>query len=156
MLCRARAVVLVALVAFVAGCPRGGGEGGGEAIDVTAPAVEVYGDGESDFSGEWVGESAGVFGTLKVQRLARDRYYAQFMSDDGLVRFVCNLRQMVATPPSGGEVVPGNLAVFSWQDGRGGRGQGWVLINRDDTALSGEIRQGGLGAWDFVRVEAAR
>lgn len=150
---RARAVLLVALVA---GCPRGGGESGGEAIDVSAPAVEVYAEGPSDFSGEWVGESAGEFGTLKIQRLARDRYYATFTSDDGLTRFVCNLRQMTATPPSGGEVVPGNLAVFSWQDGRGGRGQGWVLINRDDSALSGEIRQGGLGAWDFVRTDAAQ
>ena len=140
-------------VALVAGCDRGGG--GGEAIDVSAPAAEVYPEGASDFSGEWVGESAGVFGTLKITRLAADRYYGQFVSDDGLVRFVCNLRQVRATPGGGGEMTPGNLAVFTWQDGRGGRGDGWVLINREDSALSGEIRYGGLAAWDFVRVEAA-
>ncbi len=146
-----RAALLVALAA--AGCDRSGGAG--EAVDIAAPAAEVYPEGASDFTGEWVGESAGVFGTLKVRRLAVDRYYAQFNSDDGLVRFVCNLRQVRATPGEGGEMTPANLALFEWQDGRGGRGNGWVLINREDSALSGEIRYGGLGAWDFVRAEAA-
>jgi hypothetical protein len=146
-----RLVRAALLVALAAGCDRGGSE----TASVTAPAAEVYPEGASDFSGEWVGESAGVFGTLKVKRLAADRYYAQFSSDDGLVRFVCNLRQARATPRDGGEVRPANLALFDWQDGRGGRGSGWVLINREDSALSGEIHYGGLGAWDFVRVDAA-
>lgn len=148
-----RLVRAALLVALAAGCERGGG--GGEAIDISAPTAEVYPEGASDFSGEWVGESAGVFGTLKIRRLAADRYYAQFASDDGLIRFVCNLRQVRATPGEGGEMTPANLAVFDWQDGRGGRGDGWVLINREDSALSGEIHYGGLGAWDFVRVDAA-
>lgn len=148
-----RLVRAALLVALAAGCERGGG--GGEAIDISAPTAEVYPEGPSDFSGEWVGESSGVFGTLKVRRLAADRYYAQFSSDDGLVRFVCNLRQVRATPGEGGEMTPANLAVFDWQDGRGGRGDGWVLINREDSALSGEIHYGGLGQWDFVRVDAA-
>lgn len=143
--------ILVAFVAVV-GCERGAG---GEAVDITAPSAEVYPEGASDFAGEWVGESAGVFGTLKIRRLAEDRYYGQFVSDDRLIRYVANLRQVRATPEAGGEMTPGNLAVFDWQDGRGGRGGGWVLINREDSALSGEIRFGGLGAWDFVRVDAA-
>lgn len=139
------------LLALVGGCERGGAQ---EAVDITAPAAEVYPEGASDFTGEWVGESAGVFGTLSIQRLASDRYYGRFTSEDGLTRFVCNLRQVQATPGAGGAMLPANLVVFTWQDGRGGRGQGWVLINREGSALSGEIRYGGLGAWDFVRTDA--
>src|SRR5690606_34916757 len=103
----------------------------------------VYPSGASDFTGAWVGESAGVMGALKVERLGPDRYYGTFTSHDGLIRFVCNMRQVRATPATGGEMAPANLVVFTWQDGRGGRGQGWVLINRENSALSGEIRHGG-------------
>jgi hypothetical protein len=144
-----RLVRAALLLALVGGCQRGGVRA--DAIDVAAPVAEVYPEGASDFAGEWVGESAGVFGSLTIQRLATDRYYGTFTSDDGLTRFVCNMRQVMATPPSGGAMLPGNLVVFTWHDGRGGRGQGWVLINRAGSALSGEVRFG--GAWDFVRVD---
>lgn len=145
----ARAALLLALAGS---CVRGGPAS--EVVDATTPTPEVYPEGPSDFTGEWVGESAGVFGTLMVKRLAADRYYARFQSEDGLVRYVCNVRQVQATPPAGGAVTPANLAVFSWQDGRGGRGEGWVLINREGSALTGEIRIGASAAWDFVRVDA--
>lgn len=139
------------VLAVACACVRGGS--GGEAVDPTAPIAEVYPEGASDFAGEWVGESAGSFGTLKIERLAVDRYYASFASDDGLTRYVCNIRQVAATPEEGGATAPGNLAVFTWQDGRGGRGQGWVLINRENSALTGEIRVGGAAPLDFVRVD---
>lgn len=139
------------LLALVGGCDRDGPEG--EAVDITAPTAEVYPSGASDFTGEWIGESAGIFGTLSVERLGPDRYYGRFTSKDGLTRFVCNMRQVQATPAAGGAMTPGNLVVFTWQDGRGGRGQGWVLINHENSALSGEIRHGGQAAWDFVRAE---
>ncbi|HEY8376550.1 MAG TPA: hypothetical protein VIK91_08680 [Nannocystis sp.] len=143
----------VALVLAVAGaCVRGGPRP--EAVDPAAPTAEVYPEGASDFAGEWVGESAGAFGTLTITRLASDRYYARFVSDDGLTRYVCNLRQVAATPAEGGAMTPGNLAVFTWQDGRGGSGQGWVLINRESSALTGEIRVGAPAPLDFVRVDA--
>lgn len=145
-------LVVALLLALAGGCERSGA--GGEAVDISAPRPEVYPEGASDFTGEWVGESAGVFGTLSVQRLANDRYYGRFTSEDGLTRFVCNLRQDKATPEAGGEMQPGNLVRFTWQDGRGGRGDGWMLINRENSALSGEIRFGGLGTWDFVRTDA--
>ena len=144
----ARAALLLALVG---GCVHGGPDG--QAVDITTPTAEVYPDGASDFTGAWVGESAGVFGSLEVERLDPDRYYGRFTSQDGLVRFVCNMRQVQVAPEPGGAMTPGNLVVFTWQDGRGGRGQGWVLINRENSALSGEIRHGGAAAWDFVRAE---
>ncbi|MCY1063102.1 hypothetical protein [Nannocystis sp. SCPEA4] len=145
-------LVAALLLALAGGCERSGSSG--EAVDITAPRPEVYPEGASDFTGEWVGESAGIFGTLSIQRLASDRYYGRFTSEDGLTRFVINLRQDRATPVAGGAMEPGNLVRFTWQDGRGGRGEGWVLINRENSALSGEIRYGGLGAWDFVRTDA--
>lgn len=141
-----------ALLAALTACPRASGTGD-RTPDVAAPTPELYAEGPSDFSGDWVGESAGVFGKLQIERLAADRYYARFTSDDKLIRFVCKLEQVAVAPSGGGTPMPANLALFSWQDGRGGRGQGWVLINRDRTALSGEIRQGGLAAWDFVRAD---
>lgn len=139
---------------LAAGCDRGNKQIH-EPTDAAPPTAEVYPEGPSNFAGEWVGESAGVFGTLAIERLEGDRYAAQFVGDDGLTRFTCEMRQMLATPPNGGEVSPSNLAVFTWYDGRGGRGSGWVLINREDSALSGEIRFSGPGAWDFVRVDEA-
>lgn len=138
---------------LAAGCERG--RPIQEPNDSTPPPAEVYPEGPSNFAGEWVGESAGVFGTLAIERQNGDRYSGQFVSDDGLTRFNCDFRQVLATPASGGEATPSNLAVFVWYDGRGGRGNGWVLINRDDSALSGEIRFSGPGAWDFVRIDEA-
>lgn len=149
MTCLPRAALLLA---FAGACVRGGP--GPEVVDVAAPPAEVYPEGASDFSGEWVGESAGAFGTLVIERLAVDRYYGRFTSDDGMMRYVCNLRQVQTTPTTGGAMAPANLAVFTWQDGRGGRGQGWVLINRESSALTGEIRVGAAASLDFVRVDA--
>lgn len=126
-----------------------------EPTDGVTPPAEVYPEGPSNFAGEWVGESAGVFGTLVIDRQVGERYSGQFASDDGFTRFTCDFRQLTATPSGGGEASPSNLAVFTWYDGRGGRGTGWVLINREDSALSGEIRFSGPGAWEFVRVDGA-
>lgn len=149
----ARLLRAALLLALAGGCKPNGARVS-DVVDVTPPAGEVYPEGASDFTGEWVGESAGIFGTLSIQRLASDRYYGRFVSEDGLIRFVCNLRQIRATPPEGGAMLPSNLVTFQWQDGRGGRGGGYVLINRESSALTGEIRYGGLGPLDFVRTDA--
>lgn len=141
------------LLALAGGCKRNGSRDM-DVVDVVAPSGEVYPEGASDFTGEWVGESAGIFGTLTIQRLASDRYYGRFASEDGLIGFVCNLRQIRATPGEGGAMLPSNLVTFQWQDGRGGRGGGWALINRESSALTGEIRYGGLGTLSFVRTDA--
>ncbi len=121
-------------------------------VDPSAPVAEVY-DNPSDFAGEWVGESNTVLGTLKVRSLGAGRYYGQFAGDDGQTRFVINFQQVLVTPSVGVPAL-GNLARFTWQDGRGGRGDGWVLINPEDSALTGEIRVGNAArAMDFVRVD---
>ncbi len=123
--------------------------GGGAA----APMAEAY-DKPSNFAGEWVGESNGLLGALAIRALGVGRYYGQFTGDDGQTRFVLNIQQPLVSPVGGGELVPGNLVTFTWQDGRGGRGDGWVLINPEDSALTGEIRVGTQGsALEFVRVD---
>lgn len=128
----------------------------GETVDPSAPVAEAYAK-PSDFAGEWVGESNAVLGSLKVKSLGGGdtgpkRYYGQFTGDDGTTRFVINLQQPLVTVGIVG--IAGNLARFTWQDGRGGSGDGWVLINPEDSALTGEIRVGNSGrAMDFVRTD---
>lgn len=137
-------------LALALGCKTASGGGGAQ---TGAPAAEAY-DKASDFAGEWVGESNGVLGTLEIRALGPGRYYAKFTSDDNLTRFVANMQQALVTPRRGGDLLPGNLVQFTWQDGRGGQGSGWVLINPEDSALIGEIRAGGGGGpWNFVRVD---
>jgi len=141
-------LVVLAMMAGVAACKpvqTGGG--------TSAPMAESY-DKPSDFAGEWVGESNGVLGALMIKSLGSGRYYGQFAGDDGQTRFVINMQQPLVTSVGGGDPLPGNLVRFTWQDGRGGRGDGWVLINPEDSALTGEIRVGSQGhAMDFVRVD---
>ncbi len=123
-------------------------------VDPSLPVAEVYDHG-SDFAGAWVGESNGVLGTLEVRSLGPGRYYGKFTSDDKLTRFVVNMKQPLVALNDSTTQLPGNLVEFTWQDGRGGKGAGWVLINPADSALTGEIRAGGeAGAWTFVRRDA--
>jgi hypothetical protein len=122
-----------------------------ETVDPSLPVAEAYDHG-SDFAGAWVGESNGVLGVLEVRALGPGRYYGKFTSDDKLTKFVVNMQQPLVAARSGDTTLPGNLVQFTWQDGRGGKGNGWVLINPGDSALNGEIRAGGeAGPWTFVR-----
>lgn len=115
--------------------------------------AEAYANA-SNFAGEWVGESNAVLGALKIKPLGPGRYYGQFVGDDGTTRFVVNMQQALVAPLRGDGVIPGNLVKFTWQDGRGGRGDGWILINPEDSALTGEIHLGsGAQAMNFVRVD---
>jgi hypothetical protein len=108
----------------------------GSTVDPSLPVAEAYDHG-SDFAGAWVGESNGVLGVLEVRALGPGPDYGKFTSDDKGMRFVVNMQQPRVAAPSGDITLPGNLVQFSGQDGRGGRGEGWVLINPADTALTG-------------------
>jgi hypothetical protein len=127
-------------------CPNHEGE-------ATHPPPEVY-DVATDFSGEWRGEVADVTGTLKIEKMDERRYYANFRGVDRPVRYILSLDQMPAEIPGDG-TAPSNLCLFTWQDGRGGRGEGWLLINRDRSALTGTFGRGdgttGMGVWTFIK-----
>lgn len=142
---RLRVAALLGLVAV--GCDKTG-----PSLPPMPPA-EVF-EQPSDFSGEWIGEVESTEGTLTISRLGPARYRGVYEVDGAPIRFVLALDQTML--PQGEEPAPANRVVFTWQDGRGGRGNGWLLVNRENTALTGEFGEGdghSGGAWTFIRLE---
>ncbi len=125
------------------------------------PPPEVY-EQPSNFSGRWRGEVDGIAGTLSIDRLAEGRYYANFRSKERPERYILSMVQTRA--PMGDDSAPeealANVCSFTWQDGRGAVGAGWLLINREDTTITGTFGRGGamsgMGVWTFVRADAGR
>jgi hypothetical protein len=108
------------------------------------------------FVGEWFGEVQGVLGTLVIDELEPLLYRGVFRAEDEPLQYVL-LMDRVQAPGPGESLQVTNQILFSWQDGHGARGDGWVLINREDTALSGEFGYDtatvGAGSWTFIRLE---
>lgn len=129
--------------------------GCGEPAAPTIPPAELY-RAPSNFEGDWIGEVGTVMGALEVRKIDHARYYGSYVADDSSIRYALRLEQAVLAD-EGGEKVGANRVVFTWQDGRGGRGRGWLLINEEDSALTGESvfgDEGGSGlAWQFIRIE---
>lgn len=119
------------------------------------PPGEAYGV-PSNFEGEWMGEVAASSGTLRIDRLADGQYRGVYRAEDLPVMLVLAMEQPAAAAPDG-RLGPSNLVSFTWQDGRGGRGKGWLLINREDSALMGAFGRGedhsNGGEWTFIRLE---
>ncbi len=117
------------------------------------PPPEAY-EVPSDFSGGWRGEVDGIAGTLRIERLGEGRYYANFRGKDRPERYILSMTQKRADLGSGATALA-NVCTFTWQDGRGAVGSGWLLINREDTALTGTYGRGGsmsgMGVYTFVR-----
>lgn len=118
------------------------------------PPAEVY-DTPIVVTGHWRGEVAGIAGELAIDQLAPQRFRGMFVASDQPRRYVLNMTQRLA-PDEGGVQVPANLIEFRWQDGRGDRGAGWLLVNRDGSALTGSFGRGegvaaGAGEWTMVR-----
>jgi hypothetical protein len=113
-------------------------------------------DIEPEFAGEWYGEVGGSPGSFLLGELNVGQLYGTFISDDGQQEYVLLLEQAMVELESGGRA-PGNRMDFTWQDGRGSRGLGWLMINSEDTALTGEFGYGqqiaGVGSWSFIRVD---
>lgn len=137
----------LALVATATACDKDGDAG------PPLPPAEAY-DRPADFSGDWIGEVAGTEGTLVIGRLGPSRYRGVYEVDGAPIRYVLALEQTMVDVS--GAQVPSNRVVFTWQDGRGGRGEGWLLVNRENTALTGEFGEGDGhtgGGWTFIRLE---
>jgi hypothetical protein len=155
---RVRAVLVGALLLGLAACPVGGlvepGTGGGDEGSDYPPA-SVY-ELDPEFAGEWVGDVGGSNGTLTIGKLDQNSYFGSFVTDDGAVEYTLLLQHSYVTTAEGGEV-PSNRTTFTWQDGLGSRGKGWLLINREDTAITGSFGYGqatsGLGDWSFIRYD---
>jgi hypothetical protein len=119
-----------------------------------APPVAAY-ETPIQFTGEWLGEFGEITGMLAIKALDEGRYYGLFDGESEPVQYVLNMEQSPTETDAGATF--GNRVLFTWQDGRGGRGQGWVLINREDTALTGEFgfaeSVAGAGSLAFIRVQ---
>ncbi|MCX4242845.1 hypothetical protein [Paraliomyxa miuraensis] len=118
------------------------------------PPAEAY-ERPSDFSGEWIGEVEGEVGLLSITSLGQGRYRGLYEGENVAVEYVLLLEQDLVPVGTAGEPIAGNRATFTWQDGHGGRGEGWLLINREDSALTGAFGERGLleRPWTFIRVE---
>lgn len=121
------------------------------------PTAQAY-ERDPTFSGEWIGDVGANPGTLALGELGPGSLFGSFKADEGVLEYVLLLEQTMVEAAGGG-IVPGNRLTFTWQDGLGGRGHGWLLINRDDSALTGSFGYGkateGLGTWTFVRLDDA-
>lgn len=118
----------------------------------TLPPAESY-DVPSNFAGIWVGEADGAAGTLEVEAVSEGRYHGVYTGDDAEIEYDLELEQDLV--PSGETTIAGNRVTFTWTDGHGGEGQGWLLINREDSALTGALGDRGLmdRSLTFIRVE---
>lgn len=137
---------MAAALALAPGCKDDGTQAS------SIPPAEAY-DTPSRFEGEWIGEVDGQVGTLTVTPLGPGRYRGLYDGEDVAIDYVLLLEQDLV--PTHGTTVAGNRALFTWQDGHGGRGEGWLLINREDSALTGAFGERGLleRPWTFIRVE---
>lgn len=155
---RARPALLGVLLLGLVACPIGttiGPDGGDGDDGGNYPPASVY-ELDPEFAGEWVGDIGGSPGTLTIGRLDERSYFGSFVTDDSAIEYTLLLQHSYVTTAEGGEV-PSNRATFTWQDGLGSRGKGWLLINREDTAITGSFGYGqatsGLGDWSFIRYD---
>jgi hypothetical protein len=134
---------------LAAGCDRR------ESAGPVYPDAEAY-ERDPSFAGEWLGDVTDVPGVLTLGELSPGSFFGSFKADAGRPEYVLLLEQTMVDDPGGG-IVPSNRMTFTWQDGLGGRGHGWLLINREDTALTGSFGYDkateGLGSWTFIRVD---
>ncbi|NVB39928.1 hypothetical protein G6O69_18940 [Pseudenhygromyxa sp. WMMC2535] len=125
--------------------------GGSSTRSASYPQASIY-ELEPEFAGEWRGDIGGLPGVLTIGELDERAYFGSFVTKG--TEYTLLLEHTYVTSEEGSEV-PSNRTTFTWQDGLGSRGHGWLLINREDTALTGSFGYGaateGLGAWSFVR-----
>lgn len=135
--------------------PSGSGTGTGGGIQTNYPPASVY-EIDPQFVGEWAGDVDGLLGTLTIGDLDERSFFGSFVTNDGSTEYTLLLEHTYVDTEEGGEA-PSNRTIFTWQNGLGSRGKGWLLINREDTALTGSFGFGvateGLGQWSFVRTE---
>jgi hypothetical protein len=149
-----KAVWAAPLLGCLLACPgtTGGGSGG---LQSNYPPASVY-EVDPLFTGEWDGDVDGLPGTLTIGELDERSFFGSFVTSDRSTEYTLLLEHTYVETPEGGEA-PSNRTIFTWQDGLGSRGKGWLLINREDTALTGTFGYGvateGLGQWSFVRAQ---
>lgn len=139
-----RTLIFASLCACAVACTRAG-----TTEAPTLPPADVY-ETAPDFSGTWRGEVREQEGTLRINAYDVGLYRGVYRAEGVKLEYVLKLEQsMQGDPPR-----PTNRLTFTWQDGRGGLGTGWLLINRQGSALTGAFGEGGGhsgGTWTFSR-----
>lgn len=145
----------VLLIACVGGLVAAAGCDRGNTAGPVYPPAEAY-EIDPTFAGDWIGDAGSIGGELTIGQLSEGEFFGSFQADDERTQYVLLLEQSMVEQPGGG-LVPSNRVTFTWQDGLGGRGHGWLLINREDTALTGSFgydkATAGLGTWTFIRID---
>lgn len=117
------------------------------------PPAEVY-DAPPRFEGQWSGAVDDLAGQLEISALGNGIYRGVYRSGSAPVEYILRLEQTMQTDEATEAAQPTNRMTFTWQDGRGGRGVGWLMINRANSALTGEFGEGARhqgGGWTFRR-----
>jgi hypothetical protein len=152
---RHRTGLLLAWVLLTSGCAISLGPSSNNGSSSNYPPASIY-EIDPEFAGEWLGDIDGQVGTLRIGELDERTFFGSFLTHDGGVEYTLLIEQTYLDTDDGVEV-PSNRTIFTWQNGLGSRGKGWLLINREDTALTGTFGYGvattGLGGWSFERVD---
>jgi hypothetical protein len=131
---------------LVTGCPRAAGSAA-----VYPPAVPH--DVDEEFPGTWKGTVENLSGVLEIGELGEGEYSAHFEDEFETIEFTLLLERTVVE--NGTALAPSNLSKFRWQDGEGGRGLGWLLVDADGRHLTGSSgyldATDGHAAWTFTR-----
>ena len=115
------------------------------------PPAELY-EQPPSFIGEWRGAVDEVPGELRITPLGKEGIYRGVYLGEPDVVYILKLEQTVIE--DNGQPRLSNRTVFTWQDAHGGRGSGWLLIDRDNAALTGAFGEGDghhAGVWSFSR-----
>ena len=105
---------------------------GGRAV---YPDAEAY-SAAPVFEGSWRGRISDWEGELLVGELSARKYFGNFSSAVGNKEIAVLFEQSVAVNANGASL-PSNRLVFTWQDGQGQRGKGWVKIDEAGRRLEG-------------------
>ena len=128
-------------------------EGGG--VTVQYPEAKSFAE-PPIFVGAWKGTLGDFRGELQIGELSPREYFGNFDVGDGRHDVALLMEQSIVQSSSGG-ALPSNRILFTWQNGMGERGRGYLLIDESSTRLRGASGEGGAiegMKWDFTRVDA--
>jgi hypothetical protein len=121
-------------------------------VQVVYPEARAYLQPPS-FSGAWQGKLNRKQGKLQIGELKSGEYFGNFTAEDGELDIALLLEQSLALSANGAQL-PSNRLLFTWQDGGGERGHGWLMIDEAGAELEGSS---GFGeridgfSWNFSR-----
>lgn len=143
------ALSLVLVSSAGTGCQSASG-----ATRAVYPNAEAFAQAP-EFEGTWRGKIDRYQGELRIGELSPHRFFGNFSSDHGGIDLALLMDQS-SVQTLGGTSMDSNRLLFTWQDGEGARGHGWMKINERGELLLGEsgpLEQIEGSEWKFERTE---